>query len=121
MAESEITGPVAGGIQDIGGDQGLSFAKSLCPILRGISSCLGKLFGLGLQAIRRPAKDARRKREPCLGLVTWKGVWSSENGSKSLCCDYVAMVQPAESRQGLNLAVTRRADVRRTTCWRVLR
>ena len=27
--------------------------------------------------IRRPAKDARRKREPCLGRVTRKGVWSS--------------------------------------------
>jgi hypothetical protein len=31
--------------------------------------------------IRRPVKDARRKREPCLGRVTRKGVWSSENGS----------------------------------------
>jgi Metallo-beta-lactamase superfamily len=90
-------------------------------IREGFLPAWGKLFGLGLQAIRRPAKDARRKREPCLGLVTWKGVWSSENGSKSLCCDYVAMVQPAESRQGLNLAVTRRADFRRPTCWRVLR
>ena len=27
--------------------------------------------------IRRPAKDARRKREPCLGRVTREGVWSS--------------------------------------------
>ena len=31
------------------------------------------------------------------------------------------MVQPAESRQGLNLAFTRRADFRSPTCWRVLR
>src|SRR6202162_1336391 len=31
------------------------------------------------------------------------------------------MVRPAESRQGLNLAFTRRADFRRPTCWRVLR
>jgi len=31
--------------------------------------------------IRRPAKDARRKREPCLGRVTRKGVWSSQNSS----------------------------------------
>src|SRR5258707_9338587 len=31
------------------------------------------------------------------------------------------MVQPAESRQGLNPAFTRRADFRRPTCWRVLR
>ena len=33
----------------------------------------------------------------------------------------VTMVQPAESGQGLNLALTRRADFRRPTCWRVLR
>src|SRR6202035_4290856 len=31
------------------------------------------------------------------------------------------MVESAESRQGLNLAFTRRADFRRPTCWRVLR
>src|SRR3981081_1914208 len=31
------------------------------------------------------------------------------------------MVQPAESRQGLNLASTRTADFCRPTCWRVLR
>src|ERR1700688_856905 len=31
------------------------------------------------------------------------------------------MVQPAESRQGLNLAFRRRADFCRPTCWRVLR
>ena len=31
------------------------------------------------------------------------------------------MVQPAESRPGLNLAFTRRADFCRPTCWRVLR
>jgi hypothetical protein len=31
------------------------------------------------------------------------------------------MVQPAESRQELNLAFTRRADFRTPTCWRVLR
>src|SRR6267378_4345227 len=31
------------------------------------------------------------------------------------------MVQPAESRQGLNLASTRTADFRRPTCWCVLR
>src|SRR6266850_1894422 len=31
------------------------------------------------------------------------------------------MVQPAESRQGLNLACTHTADFCRPTCWRVLR
>src|SRR6266481_4267886 len=31
------------------------------------------------------------------------------------------MVQPAESRQGLNLASTRTADFCRPICWRVLR
>jgi len=44
------------------------------------------LFGVSssvwdCRLIRRPAKDARRKREPCLARVTRKGVWSSENGS----------------------------------------
>ena|ERR1700723_2192127 len=39
----------------------------------------------------------------------------------SLRCDRITMVQPAESRQGLNLALTRREDFRRPTCWRVLR
>src|SRR2546427_2803844 len=38
----------------------------------------------------------------------------------SLRCDCITMVQPAESRQGLNLAFTRRADFCRPTCWRVL-
>src|ERR1700687_4363729 len=36
--------------------------------------------------IRRPAKDACRKREACLGRVTRKGVWSSQNSS----CVYAA-------------------------------
>ena len=31
------------------------------------------------------------------------------------------MVQPAESRKGLNLVFTRRANFCCTTCWRVLR
>src|SRR6266404_4052171 len=39
----------------------------------------------------------------------------------SLRCDCITMVQPAESRQGLNLASTRTADFCRPTCWRVLR
>src|SRR2546430_16766315 len=39
----------------------------------------------------------------------------------SLRCDCITMVQPAESRQGLNLACTRTADFCRPTCWRVLR
>ncbi len=39
----------------------------------------------------------------------------------SLRCDCITMVQPTESRQGLNPAFTRRADFRRPTCWRALR
>src|SRR6267143_6080086 len=39
----------------------------------------------------------------------------------SLRCDCLTMVQPAESRQGLNLALTCRVDFCRPTCWRVLR
>jgi hypothetical protein len=36
-------------------------------------------------------------------------------------CHRITMVQPAESRKGLNLAFTRRANFCRPTCWRVLR
>ena len=71
--------------------------------------------------ICRPAKDARRKSEPCLGRVTRKSVWSSEDLLLSLRCHCITMVQPAESRKGLNLAFTRRANFCRPTCWRVLR
>src|SRR6516162_8884312 len=48
-------------------------------------------------------------------------VWSSELLLLSLRCHRIAMVQPAESRKGLNLASTRRANFCCTTCWRVLR
>ena len=71
--------------------------------------------------ICRPAKDARRKSEPCLGRVTRKSVWSSEDLLLSLRCHCITMVQPAESRKGLNLAFTRRANFCRPTSWRVLR
>src|SRR5882724_8763035 len=70
--------------------------------------------------IRRPAKDARRRREPCLGRVTRKSVWSQEKFLLSLRCHRITMVQPAESRKGLNLAFTL-ANFCRPTCWRVLR
>ena len=71
--------------------------------------------------IRRLAKVARRKSELCLGRVTRNGLCSSEELLLSLSCHRIPMVQPAESRQGLNLAFTRRADFCRPTCWRVLR
>src|SRR6516164_2123740 len=48
-------------------------------------------------------------------------VWSSELLLLSLRCHRIAMVQPAESRKGLNLASTRRATFCCTTSWRVLR
>src|SRR5271163_4516885 len=61
------------------------------------------------------------KREPCLGRVTRNGVLAIRKWLLSLRCDCITMVQPAESRQGLNMAFTRRADFCRPTCWRVLR
>src|SRR6266478_1363027 len=49
--------------------------------------------------IRRPVKDARRKREPCLGRVTRKRVWSSEKWLLSLRCDCITMVpKPCPAR-----------------------
>src|SRR6516162_9907304 len=99
----------------------LLFAKSLrrhhmdfFPLDVSISVLDGRL-------IRRPAKDARRKCEPCLVRVSGRRVWSSELLLLSLRCHRIAMVQPAESRKGLNLAFTRRANFCCTTCWRVLR
>src|SRR5215469_3167966 len=71
--------------------------------------------------IRRPTKNARRKCEPCLVRVSRRRVWSSELLLLSLRCHCVAMVQPAESRKGLNLAFTGRANFCCTTSWRVLR
>jgi len=71
--------------------------------------------------IRRPAKDAGRKCEPCLVRVSRRRVWSLELLLLSLRCHGIAMVQPAESRKGLNLVFTRRANFCCTTCWRVLR
>ena len=50
-----------------------------------------------------------------------KRVWSSELLLLILRCHLITMVQPAESRKGLNLASTRRANFCCTTCWRVLR
>ena len=44
--------------------------------------------------------------------------WSSELLLLSLRCHRIAMVQRAESRKGLNLAFTRRANFCGTTCWR---
>src|SRR5215469_9436639 len=38
----------------------------------------------------------------------------------SLRCHRITMVQPAESRKGLNLVFTRRANFCCTTCWRVV-
>jgi|SRR5215469_1979802 len=46
-------------------------------------------------------------------------VCSSELLLLSLRRHRIAMVQPAESRKGLNLAFTRRANFCCTTCWRV--
>ena len=50
-----------------------------------------------------------------------KRVWSSELLLLILRCHLITMVQPAESRKGLNLALARRANFCCTTCWRVLR
>jgi hypothetical protein len=50
-----------------------------------------------------------------------KNVWSSEKLFLRLRCHLVTMVQPAESRKGLNLAFTLNPNFCRPTCWRVLR
>jgi hypothetical protein len=93
-----------------------------CPAtLRGFLPVWRKLSVSDCRLIRRPAKDARRRREACLYPVTRKNVWSSEKYLVSLRCHRITMVQPAEPRKGLNLVFARRASFCRPTCWRVLR
>jgi hypothetical protein len=67
------------------------------------------------------ANHARRKHEPRRRWVTRKRVWSPEEWILSLRCHRITMVQPAESREGLNLAFSLRANRSRPTCGRVLR
>src|SRR6516164_6104708 len=99
----------------------LSFAKSLRRHHKDLFPLDVSISVLDGRLIRRPAKDARRKCEPCLVRVSRTRVLSSELLLVSLRCHRIAMVQPAESRKGLNLAFTRRANFRCTTCWRALR
>src|SRR6516225_4689506 len=71
--------------------------------------------------ICRPANNAFRECERCLVRVSRGRGWSSELLLLSLRRHGIAMVKPAESRKGLNLAFTGRANFCCTTCWRVLR
>ena len=53
--------------------------------------------------------------------TTRKRVWSSEKFLLSLRSHRITMVQPAESRRGMNLGFSLSANCCRPTCWRVLR
>ena len=99
----------------------LPFAKSLRRHHKDFFPLDVSTSVLDSRLTRRPAKGARRKWEPCLVPVSGRGVWSSELLLLTLRRHRIAMVQPAESRKGLNLAFARRANFCRTTCWRVLR
>jgi len=99
----------------------VSFAKSLCPILERDFFLLGASSSVW---------DCRRfvdRRKMLAGNVNCARPGYKERRLAirkwllSLRCDCITMVQPAESRQGLNMAFTRRADFCRPTCWRVLR
>src|SRR6478672_12038394 len=65
-------------------------------------------------------ENACRERGLCLAGFQ-KRIWLSEKQLLNLRCHGITMVQPAESRKGLNLPFTRSANFCRPTCWRVLR
>ncbi len=90
------------------------------PTLKGFLSPWRRFFGLGLHADSSIRENARRERGLCLAGFQ-KRIWLSEKQLLNLRCHRITMVQPAESRKGLNLPFTRRANFCRPTCWRVLR
>ena len=75
---------------------------------------------MGLHADSSIRENARRERGLCLAGFQ-KRIWLSEKQLLNLRCHRITMVQPAESRKGLNLPFTPRANFCRPTCWRVLR
>jgi len=80
-----------------------------------------KLFGLGLQADSSTSEKCSQK----MSAVHWPGYKKKHLVIRrwflKLGCHRITIVQPAESRKGLNLAFTLRANFCRPTCWRVLR
>jgi len=57
----------------------------------------------------------------CALIQELKSYGRLNNSSGSLLCNRITVVQAAESRQGLNLAFSRRANCCWPTCWGVLR
>ena len=74
---------------------------------------------MGLQADSSIRENARR--EPGLCLAGFQKEFGSRKQLLNLRCHRITMVQATESRKGLNLPFTRRANFCRPTCWRVLR
>src|SRR5260370_40742871 len=70
--------------------------------------------------IRRSAKMLAENLD-CAWPGFKKRIWLSEKQLLNLRCHRITMVQAIESRKGLNLPFTRRANFCRPTCWRVLR
>ena len=75
---------------------------------------------MGLHADSSIRENARREPGLCLAGFQ-KRIWLSEKQLLNLRCHRITMVQATESRKGLNLPFTRRANFCRPTCWRVLR
>jgi hypothetical protein len=75
---------------------------------------------LGLHADSSIRENARRERGLCLAEFQ-KRIWLSQKQLLNLRCHRITMVQATESRKGLNLPFTRRANFCRATCGRVLR
>jgi len=75
---------------------------------------------LGLHADSSIRENARRERGLYLAGFQ-KRIWLSEKQLLNLRCHRITMVQATESRKGLNLVFTLRANCRRPACGRVLR
>ena len=74
---------------------------------------------MGLHADSSIRENARREPGLCLAGFQ-KRIWLSEKQLLNLRCHRITMAQATESRKGLNLPLTRRANFCRPTCWRVL-
>jgi hypothetical protein len=75
---------------------------------------------LGLHADSSTGERFSQRTWTAPGRVSKKN-WLSEKQLLNLRCHRITMVQATESRKGLNLLFTFRANFCRPTCWRVLR
>ena len=91
------------------------------PDMKRISFCLAQAFRFGIAGWFVDRRKMLAEKVNCALAGLQGEAFGDQKWLWSLRCDCITMVQPAESRRGLNLAFMRRADFCRSTCWRVLR